>query len=167
MGGAGPGRRYATQQINQAYAMLLSSQFQGFCRDLHSEATDCICGPAGAGDMRLLLLHLRLTAGRKLDTGNPNPSNLGNDFAFFELDLWKKLKVRNAANSQRNRQLEELNRWRNAIAHQDFDPARLGGRTTITLNDVRRWRRTCEHLAIDMDWVIAVHIATIIGVSPW
>ena len=30
VGGSGPGRRYATQQINQAYAMLLSSQFQGF-----------------------------------------------------------------------------------------------------------------------------------------
>jgi hypothetical protein len=36
VGGVGPGRRYATQQINQAYATLLSSQFQGFCRDLHS-----------------------------------------------------------------------------------------------------------------------------------
>ena len=35
--GIGPGRRYATQQINQAYVMLLSSQFQGFCRDLHTE----------------------------------------------------------------------------------------------------------------------------------
>lgn len=40
VGGAGPGRRVATQQINQAYAVLLSSQFQGFCRDLHSESAD-------------------------------------------------------------------------------------------------------------------------------
>jgi hypothetical protein len=30
VGGSGPGRRYATQQINQAYALLLASQFQGF-----------------------------------------------------------------------------------------------------------------------------------------
>src|SRR5579884_2178893 len=37
VGGTGPGRRYATQQINQAYAVLLSSQFQAFCRDLHTE----------------------------------------------------------------------------------------------------------------------------------
>lgn len=28
IGGSGPGRRYATQQINQAYAVMLSSQFQ-------------------------------------------------------------------------------------------------------------------------------------------
>jgi hypothetical protein len=40
VGGAGPGRRTATQQINYAYAVLLSSQFQRFCRDLHTEACD-------------------------------------------------------------------------------------------------------------------------------
>ena len=40
VGGTGPGRRYATQQINHAYAVLLSSQFQGFCRDLHTESVD-------------------------------------------------------------------------------------------------------------------------------
>lgn len=40
VGGTGRGRRYATSQINQAYVVILSSQFQGFCRDLHSESTD-------------------------------------------------------------------------------------------------------------------------------
>ena len=38
VGGKGRGRRYTTDQINQAYAVLLASQFQGFCRDLHSES---------------------------------------------------------------------------------------------------------------------------------
>jgi hypothetical protein len=37
LGGTSPGRRYATQQVNQAYAVLLASQFQGVCRDLHME----------------------------------------------------------------------------------------------------------------------------------
>src|ERR1700682_173538 len=37
VGGSGRGRRHATEQVNHAYAVLLSSQFQGFCRDLHSE----------------------------------------------------------------------------------------------------------------------------------
>ena len=40
IGGTARGRRFTTQQINQAYAMLLASQFQGFCRDLHSESVD-------------------------------------------------------------------------------------------------------------------------------
>ena len=40
VGGAERGRRYAIQQSNYAYAALLSSDFQGFCRDLHSECID-------------------------------------------------------------------------------------------------------------------------------
>lgn len=44
VGGQDRGRRFATQQINCAYTKLLSSQFQGFCRDLHSE-----CGLFCAG----------------------------------------------------------------------------------------------------------------------
>jgi hypothetical protein len=167
VGGVGPGRRYATQQINQAYAMLLSSQFQGFCRDLHSEAVDHICGPVAAGNIRMLLLRMRCTTGRKLDVGNPNPGNLGADFGFFDLKLWTALKAHDIANEGRNKVLETLNEWRNAIAHQDFNPAKLGGRTTVRLNDVRAWRRTCEDLAVDMDVVVGAHVATIMGVNPW
>jgi hypothetical protein len=40
LGGTAPGRRYTTQQINRAYAVLLASQFQGFARDLHTESVD-------------------------------------------------------------------------------------------------------------------------------
>lgn len=52
VGGSGPGRRYATQQINQAYAVLLSSQFQGYCRDLHSECVDYLIQVIGQGSVR-------------------------------------------------------------------------------------------------------------------
>ena len=38
VGGVLRGRRYTTAQINHAYTMLISSQFQGYCRDLHSES---------------------------------------------------------------------------------------------------------------------------------
>ena len=167
VGGVGPGRRYATHQINQAYAMLLCSQFQGFCRDLHSEAVDHICGPVAAGDSRMLLLRIRFTTGRKLDDGNPNPGNLGADFGFFNLRLWPTLTAHNHANDARNSNLETLNKWRNAIAHQNFDPAKLGGRTAVRLADVRLWRRTCEDLATDMDFVVGAHVATITGANPW
>ena len=34
VGGTKRGRRYTTQQINRAFAVLLASQFQGFCRNL-------------------------------------------------------------------------------------------------------------------------------------
>lgn len=167
VGGAGPGRRHATQQINQAYASLLSSQFQGYCRDLHSESVDHICRQGVSADPRLDLLRLRLTSGRKLDYGNPNPANLANDFLFFDLDLWKALEAHDAANRDRKKVLENLNLWRNAIAHQDFTKKELGGRTGVLLKDVRRWRANCERLAEDFDAVVGARLATIIGHNPW
>jgi hypothetical protein len=42
VGGTGLGRRYATRQLNHAYTVAMASQFQGFCRDLHSECVDVI-----------------------------------------------------------------------------------------------------------------------------
>jgi hypothetical protein len=86
VGGTGPGRRYATQQINQAYAVLLASQFQGFCRDL---------------------------------------------------------------------------------AHQDFDPAKLGGSVQLQLAQVRRWRVACNAMAQSFDEGIRLHLQTVTGNSPW
>src|SRR5260370_42071330 len=48
VGGTGPGRRYLTQQINQAYVVLLSSQFQGFCRDLPTDCADYLLASVAA-----------------------------------------------------------------------------------------------------------------------
>ena len=65
VGGAGRGRRYATLQVNYAYAVLVSSQLQGFCRDLHTEAADFVVDrtqPVVSAD----ILRVLLTQGRKL-----------------------------------------------------------------------------------------------------
>src|SRR2546430_14989733 len=79
VGGTGPGRRYLTQQINQAYVVLLSSQFQGFCRDLHAECADHLVAPV-VSPVLLAAYRDNLLFGRKLDTGNPNRGNIGSDF---------------------------------------------------------------------------------------
>jgi hypothetical protein len=51
--------------------MLLSSHFQRFCRDLHTEAIDHIV--AGASPRAIqAVLRSRLLENRKLDRGNPN-----------------------------------------------------------------------------------------------
>src|SRR5437660_12811855 len=72
VGGRGPGRRYVTQQINQAYAVLLSSQFQGFCRDLHDECVRHLVAAVVFPVLRANYMD-NLRFGRKLDVGNPNP----------------------------------------------------------------------------------------------
>src|SRR6202521_1860560 len=76
VGGTGPGRRYATQQINQAYAVLLSSQFQAFCRNLHTECVNYLVAPVPSLDLRDMY-RSGLVLNRKLDRGNPNPGNIG------------------------------------------------------------------------------------------
>src|SRR5687768_3138112 len=112
VGGAGRGRRYATQQINQAYAVLLSSQFQGFCRDLQSECADHLITAITPASLRNTL-RTALTQDRKLDRGNPNPGNLGADFGRLGIDFWPELRGIDARTAARQTILEELNTWRN------------------------------------------------------
>src|SRR5258707_335324 len=121
VGGTGPGRRYLTQQINQAYAMLLSSQFQGFCRDLHEECANHLVASVGS-PVLMATYRSNLMFGRKLDTGNPNPGNIGADFNRLGLSFWSTVEADHLRNPQRHLALETLNRWRNAIAHNAFAP---------------------------------------------
>jgi hypothetical protein len=109
IGGAGPGRRYATQQINHAYLVLLASQFQGFCRDLHSEAVDYLVGPLPATDLRTGMLRGRLIEGRQLDSRNANPGTIGSDFARLRMDFWVLVANRHPRNAERQAALEDLN----------------------------------------------------------
>src|SRR4051794_38328595 len=87
VGCRGPGRRCATRQVNHAYAVLLSAQFQAFCRDLYEECVvafvKAVAAP-GAKDVLLeeYALHVRL------DRGNPNPGNIGADFNRLGIPFW-------------------------------------------------------------------------------
>lgn len=166
VGGGERGRRYATQQINHAYTMLLSSQFQGFCRDLHSEAVDHIVRSVTPLSLRVVL-RAEFTLHRKLDRGNPNPANIGSDFNRLGLKFLDQIRAESRRNNGRIGHLEDLNSWRNAIAHQDFDPAHLGGTITLRLATVRQWRQACEQLANAFDSVIGDHVAQIVGKRPW
>ena len=73
VGGTGPGRRYATQQINQAYAVLVASQFQGFCRDLHTECVARLMAFINPSASVRHLLQAGFTRGRQLDSKNAQP----------------------------------------------------------------------------------------------
>ena len=165
VGGTGPGRRYATQEINRAYAVLLASQFQGFCRDLHSEAV----GYLGAFLPNALrpIIRGELHWNRQLDRGNAQPSSIGSDFGRLGLSFWDEVHLLDPGNATRQILLEELNTWRNAIVHQDLDPARLGGRTTLRLSRVRLWRRASSRLAYAFDEVLRRHLLSLTGTSPW
>lgn len=166
VGGRGPGRRWATQQINQAYAVFLSSHFQAFCRDLHTESIDHIARGASPRALEALL-RVELTLGRKLDQGNPNPGNIGSDFNRLGIDFWVEVRGASPRNAARQQALQALADWRNAIAHQDFDPAKLVPPPPLRLSTVRAWRGTCNVLARIFDEVMGRHLGSLLGARPW
>jgi hypothetical protein len=138
VGGTGRGRRYATQQINRAYAVLISSEFQGYCRDLHTECADQI--------IAISPVHIRAVIrtqfqwGRALDRENPQAGGIGLDFNRFVLQFWVEVYSQHAQNNRRRELLDELIVWRNAIAHNDFDPSIFGQDPVLQLVQVRAWR---------------------------
>jgi hypothetical protein len=167
VGGTGPGRRQLTQQLNYAYVGLLAARFQGFCRALHSEAAAVIAGGVANPGLRDIFQE-RLTAGRRLDSGNPNLANLGSDFGRFGFDFWNAVEQAARHNTRRKGELGKLMAWRNAIAHDDvarklssLDPKR------ITLAVCRDWHRRLNCLSFEFDTVIADRCVTLGRDRPW
>jgi hypothetical protein len=108
-----------------------------------------------------------MTLNRQLDSKNPSPGNIGSDFARFKMNFWDAVKNHAPSlNKQRQDLLEQLNMWRNAIAHQDFAARNLRP-DALTLSLVRRFRGVCQQLAQRFDAVVADHLAIITGTRPW
>lgn len=170
VGGTGAGRRTATQQINDAYIVLTAALFQRYCRDVHTEAAAYL-GSKVADPTLGRLLTTTLTRDRQLDRGNAHPSSLGNDFGRFEMELWDALGRRSSRARDWNRRLQQLNVWRNAIAHQDFnlrtaDQPIVAG-TRRTLYWARVWRVSCRSLAKAIDAALSQHLGSLVGARPW
>jgi hypothetical protein len=165
LGGPGRGRRYATRQLNHAYAVLLSSQFQGFCRDLHTEAVDFLVQNTHPHTVALAL-RLMMQQGRKLDHGNPNAGNLGSDFARLGMSFWPEVARVDGRKAQRAAALQNLNDWRNAIAHQDWSGI-TNHSPVLQLKQVNAWRSACTGLAASFDEAVAQHLAAMVGRKPW
>jgi len=164
-GTKGVGLVFLRQQVVQGYVTQLSAQFQAFCRDLFSECLDFLVGQIGPA-FASPAIRESFEYGRQLETKNPSPSALGTDFGRFGLNLWQTLKAADPKNADRNKELELLNHWRNAIAHQDFKKKELGGATTVTLARAKTWRVVCEELALELDKVMGDHLQLLLGVSP-
>jgi hypothetical protein len=163
--GTGAARRFATQQLNHAYTVLLAAEFQGFCRALHSEAITAFVSVLPPQFRSVLDVEFVLH--RQLDRGNANPTTLRADFNRFGIELWTAIDAIDPRGPLLRRLLEEMNAWRNAIAHSSFDPARLGGRMSLPVRRVRRWRAACHRLARRLDRVIGDQLLRLTGTRPW
>jgi hypothetical protein len=116
------------------------------------------------------MMQRQLTVGRKLDAGNPNPGNLGSDFGRLLPTAGKfwLMVLGNPASAvikERQEKLEELNKWRNAIAHQDW--SEVGNSSKLRLQTVQGWRSACNMLARRFDAVMRAHLKSMTGKAPW
>ena len=154
------------QEHIRSYAVLLSSEFQGFCRELHSECADRLVDTVAPIALRSVL-RAQCAYGRKLDRGNPDEGNLGTDFNRYVLDFWPAVLASDPTHAARKTRLGTIMVWRNAIAHHDYDVAKLGGTTVLTIPQVRDWRTDCDTLATAFDAVMRVGLQAVTGVEPW
>jgi hypothetical protein len=105
------------------------------------------------------------TAGRQLDHLNAQPGSIGADFGrFFMPKFWDEVDGVDARSETRRQGLADLNKWRNAIAHQDF--TEVGG-VSLRLARVRTWRRTCGSLARTFDRALGERLRFLVGHRPW
>jgi hypothetical protein len=166
--GGTPGRKWLTEQLDRAYVVALASQFQGFARDLHSEASSFVAQQAPVSIAGLV--ESALTLNRYLDRGNATPGNLGSDFLRFGIDLWPAAYGLDLRNRRRRLALEQVTTWRNAIAHDT--PISAGSAATVantrpTLTWCRRWRRMLTALVRSLDVAVGSHLELLVGSQPW
>jgi hypothetical protein len=161
------GGRSAVQHLSDAYIVLLAAHFQQFCRDLHTEAVKAVAASTPHGD----LVERALLLGRQLDRGNATPAAVGADYRRLDIQLWRALSRWDRRTQLRRRRLEQLNVWRNAVAHRDFRLsasalATVAG-TTRSLAFAQSCRASCDVLARQFDGVVELSLWSRLGRPPW
>lgn len=171
LGGTGPGRRWVTDELNQALILRLASEFQGFARDLHDEAGAFVAAYVAPGNPRVQAsLRIPFTFNRKLNQGNADPGTLGSDFGLFGIALWAGLQARFQDRAKDwNHKLAALNMARNGIVHDDAAKvARVqADGWPFTLRSVDRWKAALDGLARGIDAVVCGQLKLEYGTSPW
>jgi hypothetical protein len=145
----------------RGYVMALSAHFQGFCRDLYTEASQILVSrvkrPALAA-----IFQAQFTAHRKLDRGNPNLENLKADFKRFGFTL--DLAGADPANPARLAHLAKLNEWRNLAAHQGTPTATVSPLTHVL---IATWHTSCDELVNSLDGILYNQLRRILRRAPW
>jgi hypothetical protein len=155
-----PPNPHLAEESMRGYVMLLSGHFQGFCRDLYTESGQVLTANVAPALQPPMQAHF--LAEMKLNSNNPTVETLRKDFERFAfvLDF-----AADPANVPRVTHLGQLNKWRNAVAHQRA--AAPAGVPPLTLTGVQSWRASCDGLATWLDGVMYNQIQRILGAAPW
>jgi hypothetical protein len=147
----------------QAYVMLVSGHFQGFCRDLYTECSQ-ICARTAPAGLRPAM-YAQFAAELRINIGNPTVENIRKDFERFGFFL--DLASADPANPVRITHLGHMNYWRNAVAHQKPTPSPAGVPPILALAGIQAWRASCDGLATSLDGIMYAQLLRMLGVAPW
>lgn len=156
-----PSNVHLVDENLRGYVVLLSAHFQGFCRDLYTEAAQVIASKVRP-TLRLLA-QTQVSALRKLDRGNAHLDNIAADFDRFGLDLKAEVSA-DPANQVRRQHLVALNQWRNVAAHQGTTLPPGG---PLTLATVQAWRTSCDGPATALDGILYNALRRMLRRPPW
>jgi hypothetical protein len=170
--GAGQGRRWGTQQLNQAMHIALLAQFQKSCLSLHDEAVSVHV--QAANSVQRGVIQQLMTQGRKLERNAPRPDHLGSDFARLGVPVVQLLKLNTQAANELV-YLGHLADFRNAIGHGNEDEARtiaddatVEPRIRSTKRSVTTGRRVLDRLAGRLDDLVANELGDLLATTrPW
>lgn len=145
----------------RGYVVLLSAHFQGFSRDLHTEAAQIIVTKVRPSLQ--MLIQAQFAARRALDHGTANAENLAKDFDRFGFDLRVELAV-DPANALRLQRLAALSKWRNVAAHHSTT---LPPGIPLTLAALQTWRAACDELTSALDGIMYNQLRKLLRRKPW
>src|SRR5262245_3621815 len=144
----------------RAYVTLLSAHFQGFCRDLYTEASFEILDRVKKIGLRPIV-QAQFTAGLKLDKMNPTLDALADDFKRFGIsDLRAAVGTAPPADAHKGR-LKAMNECRNKCAHG------VPVIPELLLANIQEWRISCDWLASRLNAVVYNRLWVAFRAAPW
>jgi hypothetical protein len=182
-GSSVPGGINNTTKIKVSIAHLLTHaikerSYRSLCNETQKLAQDsrkflstaqhsprCACRPTSKADRNEE--KRTPTRGRESGTRRLAAANVDQPDRYGVVDFWTEVYRLNANNERRRQLLQELIDWRNAIAHQDFDPVAPGGTPTLHLARVRAWRRAVNALAGHFDQAMYNYLTNLNNHAPW
>ncbi|MET8097341.1 hypothetical protein ABZV29_12805 [Streptomyces sp. NPDC005236] len=161
-------------QVDQALAVVLqriATEFQGFCRVLHDEASEFFAMTVAHGNPQLeSTLRQMLTKSRDVDKGNAHNEAIARDFARFGFIFWPAMTAADSRAGGWANEIRKLTEMRNGVAHDDTAKlSKLAGDGYL-LNEptLKAWQTTLDDVATVMDDVVGLSLGTLLGVSrPW
>jgi hypothetical protein len=158
------------EEWTHALVLRLTSEFQGFCRDLHNDLARTIARALTGWDEKARsLVFAGLTRGRALEQYSANAETIRADFDRLGVDLLLLLSTHPRAGPQWTKELKLLHMARNGVVHDDpgkIEQVKKDGRE-LNFRTVDRWRNWVDGLVDAMDDVTSSRMSELFGMVRW